>query len=352
MLVGLAPVVGLAAAQPPAAPATTPAAQGVTPQMAPTTDWIEFDDATVTPVVDDVSAHLAQARRALAANDRGAAASALQAAAQALQQQADRVGQLERRRAAADMPMARQTHARMAALVRRLQAAAAQVESGRLTTTAQLDESIDKASRADLERRWLVSDVGRWYPLVDAPQQHFERAAALVVRRDARAAAAELRRASAYLRLESARAAGDAAAGLAEADAALDRTALALQRGKAVSESSLHAVFARADHALAVAHRARAAEAWSRKAYDRAGYELKAAAQGLEAAAAWTDDQSRAAAARTVEETRALGDKLVRGGVWAKDEVAHGFDALERALNRVGHEIGAGHAARPFDTGV
>lgn len=329
----------------PAAKATAP------PQARAATDWIEYEDTTYTPVVDDVSSDLAAARSAMMAKDKDKAAASLQAAARALQGQADRVGQLERERAAADMKLARDTHARLDALVKKIDASADQVRAGKLVTTAQLDKTIDRAARADLDRRWLVSDVTAWYPVTEEPQRHFSSAAALYAKKDYKAAAAEVRRASAYLRLESARAVGDAKSSLVAADAALDRTAHALETGAASSEKSLDQVFAQAEHALAVAHRAKAAEDWSRKAYDKAGYELKAAAHGLDSAAGWTSAKASAAAAASSADARSIGDKLAGGGVWARQEVAHGFEAVGTALNQLGHAIGVKSKAAPFDTG-
>lgn len=105
--------------------------------------------------------------------------------------------------------------------------------------------------------------------------------------------------------------------------------------------------FADANHALALAHRAKAVESWTAKAYDQAGYELKEAAHGLESAAAWTGTEAKTAAAAATSDARALGDKLASGGVWAKDEVAKGFESLGTALNKLGRAIGSKAKAAP-----
>lgn len=338
-----------------AAPAV--AAAGSVPAAVPVesrapTDWIEYTDETVTPVVDDVSAHLAAARAALTALDNDRAATALQAAARALQGQADALGKIESRRAAADMTLARDTHARMAALVKKIDASAAQVKAGKIVSTAQLDQTIDKASRADMERRWLVSDDTTWYPVNAEPQRHFDNAIALYLKKDVKGAAAEVRRSAAYVRLESARASGDAKTELDGAAAQLQRTAHQLDTGVVKSEAALQQSFARADHALAIAHRAKAAEHWSRKAYEQAGYELKAAAHGVEAAASWSAGKVESGATSAAADANATGDKLARGGVWARAEVAHAFDSLGKALNHVGESIGLKAKAQPFDTGA
>ena len=348
-----APLTASAQAQKPLAPtaaASAAAARAPVTAKAPA-DWIRYEDATYTPVVDDVSMHLAEARAALSKKDNAKAAESMQAAARALHAQADRAAKLDQHRAAADMKLARDTHTRMAALVNKLDAAAAQVKAGKLTTTAQLDKTLDKAARADLERRWLVTDVTTWYPVADEPQRHFGAAAEAVAKKDYRLAATEVRKGASYLRLESARAVGDVKKELDTADAQLEKMASGLEKGAVKTEKQMDKAFADADHALALAHRAKAAESWTAKTYDQAGYELKAAAQDLESAAAWTGTEAKTAAAAATSDARALGDKLASGGVWAKDEVAKGFESLGTALNKLGRAIGSKAKAAPLPAG-
>jgi hypothetical protein len=316
------------------------------------TDWIQYEDATFTPVLDDVSRNLAAARAALANKDNTSAADSMQAASRALQVQADRAAKIERERAAGDMALARETRTRMEALVRQLDATAAHIKAGKVVTVAQLDKTLGKAARADLERRWLVTDVTTWYPVVDEPQRHFGAAVEDFAKKDFKAAAAEVREASAYVRLESVRAIGDAKKGLESARTGLDETALALDRGAVKSEQDLTRVFARAEQALAVAHRAKAAESWARKAYETTGYEMKAAAQDLEAASSWTEAELKTGATQAAVDARVIGDKLASGGVWAKDEVSKGFESLATSLNKLGHSIGSKSKAAPFDVGA
>ena len=345
---GAKPATQVAAPAVAAAPASTKAP--VTAKSP--TEWIEYDDATYTPVLDDVSQALADARAALAKKDNAKAAESMTAAARALQAQADRAGKIDRQRAAADMKLARETHKRMLALTKQLDATAAQIKAGKVITTAALDKTLGKAARADMERRWLVTDVTGWYPVADEPQRHFGAAVEAFAKKDYKAAATEVRKAQAYLRLESARAVGEARKGLDAANAELEKTAQALDKGAIKAEKDMDKAFADANHALAVAHRAKAAESWAHKAYDQAGYELKAAAQGLEGAAAWTGTEAKSAAAAGASDARAVGDKLASGGVWAKDEVAKGFESLGVAINKLGQSIGSKSKATPFDVGA
>lgn len=332
--------------------AASAASGGLLPERRAPTDWIEYTDETMTPVVDPVTEHLAAARTALAGRHGEAAAKALQAAANALQTQADAVSAIERRRATADMALAQDTHQRMVALVQRIDATATQVAAGRIVSAAQLDRTIDKASRADLERRWLVSDVTTWYPLTTEPRRHFDSALALAAKQDYKDAAIETRRGAAYVRLEAARATGRAKAALDSAATSLERSARRLDTGSLKSTSTLQQDYARADHALALGHRAKAAEAWSRKAYEQAGYELKAAGQGVSDAAGWSSDEVKTQAASAALEARTTGDKLARGGVWVRDEVARAFDLLGQAIDRVGATVGSKTKSQAFDTGT
>ena len=110
--------------------------------------------------------------------------------------------------------------------------------------------------------------------------------------------------------------------------------------------------FAKANHALALEHRSRAAESWARKEYDKAGYELKAAAHGLESAAGWAGREESADVSATVADVRALGDKLVSGATWTRDEVAKGFESLGSSINALDQKIGSTKKASPLNVGA
>ena len=324
-----------ASAQAASTPSTADSQPSLTADQKPI-GWIEFDDATVTPVLDDFSIHLAAARTALAQKDHAQAAKALRAASQELAAQAARVDELDRQRAAADLERAYETKVRLMALTKKLDTAADQVEAGKLSTTTALDQTLDQAARADLERRWLVTDVTTWYSVTDKPQQHFLAAMDAFVQKNYQKAADEVRKAEAYVRLNAARASGQAKAGLNAANVELEKTAQALDQGTLQSEQDLAKVFAQTNHALALAHRTQAAESWAQKAYEKAGYELKAAAHGLESAATWVGTEAKSAASTTVKAVHTLGDKLVSGGVWAKEEVAESFESLSQELAKLG----------------
>ena len=181
----------------------------------------------------------------------------------------------------------------------------------------------------------------------EQPQQHFGSAAEAFARKDYKTAASEIRKATGDLRRDASRAPGNARQELNSSVAELDKLAAAVEKGGVKDEKTLDKEFARANHALALAHRAEAAESWTHKEYDKSGHELKSAARDLKNAAAWAGAEAQSGASGAVADTEALGDKLATGATWTSDEVGRGFDVLGQALNRLGHEIDAKQQAAP-----
>ena len=179
----------------------------------------------------------------------------------------------------------------------------------------------------------------------------FSAATQAIARHDDHQAAADLRHAAALLEHEADRAGGDAKRALVAARADLERSASALDHGTEQTAHELDRSFARADHAMALAQREQAARSWSEKAYARSGRELKEAAASLDDAGDWVGGQAKAAAHAAAAGADAVGDKLARGGHWARDEVASGFDSLGRGLDDLGREVGVHAKARTLPVG-
>lgn len=171
------------------------------------------------------------------------------------------------------------------------------------------------------------------------PQQHFASAVEAYAQKNYQAAARDIRAGASELRREAGRASGDARQALDGSVAELDRLADSVGKGALGAEQSMRADFARAEHALALEHRAKAAAAWSHKRYKQAGAELKAAAGRLDSGAAWAGDKAKAGAAAAVSDARALGDRLASGAKWSRDEVATGIKKLGGAIDALGREI-------------
>ncbi|MDE2565980.1 MAG: hypothetical protein KGL50_09325, partial [Burkholderiales bacterium] len=175
----------------------------------------------------------------------------------------------------------------------------------------------------------------------------FNAARQAIARHDDHGAASALRRAEAVLAQASAHAGADVRQALDAARAGLEHSAQALDRGTQQSARVLDHAYARADHALALAQREQAAEAWSRQAYRDSGRDLQAAAAHLDSAGDWAGGQAKSAAHAASADAHAVGDKLARGGTWARDEVARGFDTLGQGLDALGRAVGVHTAARP-----
>ena len=330
-----------------AASSTPPAeAISVAPSAATPEDWIIYDETSFTPVVDDVDRHLASARAALAGGDKSKAAEQLRTVSQELRAQSAVATGLAHVRAqdeasasAGQNKLAAETARRMTAAAAKVDAAATAVDEGKITTTAQLDETIGKADRADMDQRWLVSEVSTWYPLVQQPQRHFSSAAAAFAAKDYGLAAAEIRKGESYIRKESGRASGSARDGLKQSADQLDDLARSVQTGSEQYAAVLRRAFAASNRALAIEYQALASDSWARKEYDVAGHELRASAQSLESGADWIGTEARVGAAATVADTRKLGDKLSNGVAWTRDEVAKGMVKLGTGIEEMGRRI-------------
>ncbi len=366
VLVATTQLAGVAYAQAPKAPAApvvqpAPAVTKAPIPIKSPDDWIIYDDTTYTPVVDAVSRHLDAARKAFDAKDNKKAATELRAVADELKRQAARSGEENKSLAKEDKALVKEDEAilaadtkssqdaikRMNASALKVSSAAAAIESGKIKTEADLDKAIDKAARADMERRWLLTDVATWYPVSEEPQRHFTDAVAAYAKKEYKAAATDVRKAASYLRLEAGRATGDAKQELDSSVAQLDRLAASVEKGAVKDEQSMAKAFAKANHALALEHRSKAAESWARKEYDKAGYEFKAAVHGLESAAGWAGGEAKAGASAAVADARALDDKLASGATWTHDEVAKGFQSLGTSIDALGQKIGGTKKASP-----
>lgn len=330
------------------------AANAPTPTRAPD-DWIVYEDRTYTPVVDTVSRHLDAARKALDAKDNATAAAELRVVAGELRLQAARAALADRALvrtdkalAAADARHGQDTVNRLNASARKVGSAAVAIEHGQVKTTADLDKAIDRAVRADMERRWAVTDVSDWYRVSEEPQRHFTDAVTAYAGKEYETAATDIRKAASYLRLEASRATGDAKQELDGSIAQLEALAASVQKGTGRDEQSMARVFAKADHALALQHRSKAAESWARNEYERAGYELKAAAHALESAAGWIGGAAKAGVSATVEDVRSLGNELATGGNWTRAEVARDFASLGNGIDATGKHVDGARAASPI----
>lgn len=321
------------------AAASAPAAAPVALQSSPI-DWISVEETSFTPVVDEVSRRMLAATRAFDAKDNAKAAAELNAVADALKGQQ---GDLSHKKGSGNA----QNEKLLSATIAKVRKEADNISQGKVHTRAELDRAFNAAFLADLDRRWVETNTTTWYPVSEEPQRHFRAAAKAYAAKDYATAATEIHKATGYVRLEAARTDGEAHRNLVRSARELDVLAASVAKGTATDTKAMEHTFARADSALALSHRAKATASWTAKHYDATGYELKAAAHGLESAAAWTGDTAKAGAVDTVAQTRTLGDKLAAGTEATGAEVKKGFAIFDHGFAKVAHELGA---ATDFET--
>jgi hypothetical protein len=186
---------------------------------------------------------------------------------------------------------------------------------------------------------YVIVEEDVWVVLADEPQQHFQAAHENFVKKDLKAAAVEIRKGAAFLRLEGARATGASKDALAASIKELDTLAAKVESGGVTAASDLDHAFARAEHALASEHLARAKEAWAKKDLKRAGHALKAAATSLEHAVAWAGRTGEAGVIAVIKDAGAVAGKLIEGTGWETDETGKAIEAVGMEIEKLGRSL-------------
>ena len=346
MLAATTQVAGVAYAESPKAPAAPAVQSAPAVSMTPIAanspdDWVVYDDVTVTSEVDKVTSHLMATRKAVEANDSKKAAAELRAVATELKAQSGMAATIDNARTQAETKLAQDIARRLQATAREVDDAAAALESGKIKTEAELDKVMDMAARANMDRRWEVTDVATRYSLSEEPQRQFTHAMAAYKKNDYKAAAGSIRQATNFVHFEARSATGDVRQALDRSVTELDQLAISMEKGEVSDEKLMEDEFARASHALALEHQSKAAESWSRKEYHQVGDEFRAAAHGLESAAGWAGEEAKAGASAVAADTRAIGEKIASGAAWTRDEVVMGFKSLGNAIDALGQKIGS-----------
>jgi hypothetical protein len=239
-----------------------------------------------------------------------------------------------------DLSVYRDGAQRLDAAAERLDRAARRVASGALTTPMQLDRLIDPATRADIDRRWLVVDAADWFRLAGATQSHFEAAAEAHEDQNFQIAAIELGRARAFLCLEAGRSSAPARTELLRSIAQIDALVSPPVRLHEVKANDLARVFARASSALAHADRAKSAEFWAANEAGAAGYALRAAADSLESGLDWIGGPVKRSAPAGIAATRALGESLLADDAPSNNiPVEQGLRSLDRDVSFLDEKI-------------
>lgn len=225
-------------------------------------------------------------------------------------------------------------------------AAASTASTAALALTAGQQLALSATSRAAPD---ALPDAARPSAQSDMPQSRFRAALEAWEHQDYPAAAQSIREVESWIRLETAQAVGEGRQALDASSAELDSLATALERGKHETREAIERRFAKAEHALALSHRANAASAWAKDSLHLASSELRAAGKGLAAAANWAGSGVNAAVVKADTMSEALANKIAAGENRTRREVASAFEALGHALDALGNAIGAKTKALPFE---
>ncbi|MBN1842609.1 MAG: hypothetical protein JW883_10060 [Deltaproteobacteria bacterium] len=186
---------------------------------------------------------------------------------------------------------------------------------------------------------WIVVEEEIWLAFPDEPGAQFHQAHENFLKRDYKAAAANMRKAVGFMKLETARAAGDAKKALTASIHKLEKLADDVEKGTVSSARKLSEAFSRAHEALAIQHHAKASEAWAKKQSTKVGRALKAAAMHLESAAAWSGQKLEAGDHASLQLARSVGKKITEGASWTAEEAGKAIEGLGRGLKALGERI-------------
>jgi len=188
---------------------------------------------------------------------------------------------------------------------------------------------------------WVFIDEGLSSALLDEPAHHFHGAREALLKRDPATAALELRKGAAYMKIETSRAVGAARPALDAAVGELEGLAAALAAGSTVTPGGLNTAIARAHQALAQHHYLKAAQFHSAGQTEKVWHDLQASTVHLESGLAWAGQETVAAALRTAEEARRLGEKAKHGAQWTEGEVGRAVEALGLEIEKLGKHLAA-----------
>lgn len=180
---------------------------------------------------------------------------------------------------------------------------------------------------------------------IEGPEQHFRSSRDSFLKKDAKAAAAEIRKAAAILREEAGGAAKQSKQALLASARELGRLADGVENGTVKSAKQLEEAFARAYQALAWHHYLKAEDSWAKKATRETGSELRSAADYLERAWAWTGQKVERGTATAIKDAQDVAGKLTEGLGSLPAEYGKAYEALGKAIEKLGKRVES--AARP-----
>lgn len=190
---------------------------------------------------------------------------------------------------------------------------------------------VDKGFSSPQEDKAQVAATGAGME-ADAAETNFQKAHSSFMKNDLKSAASEIREAESEVKKGSENATGKAARDLKSSAADLESLAKKIESGAVTSAKDLEKAFSRSHRALAEYYHQSASEDWAKKDAGKAGHELKAAADHLDNAIAWSGHEANSGTKEVLKGTRDVADKLIEGAGWSAGEVG-------KAVKDIGHEI-------------
>jgi hypothetical protein len=176
-------------------------------------------------------------------------------------------------------------------------------------------------------------------PEVKGTDDYFQKAHEFFLKKDFKAAAAEIRNAAELLNQEAEKATIEGKKALTASINELEKLAKDVEKGTVTSEKKLKDAFARAEHALAKYHYLNASEQWAKKETKETGHALKSAAQHVEQAAKWAGHEMETGTVDVIKGTRTVAGKLIEGAGWVPEEVGKSITAIGSEISKLGKKI-------------
>ena len=162
----------------------------------------------------------------------------------------------------------------------------------------------------------------------DKAENHFMASSKYFLKKEYHKSADEMRKGSEILKDKAKSAAEDTKQALNKDASELDQLADNIEKGTEKSVKNMKDLFARADNTLAKYYHEKASESYAKKEYKNAGHELKAAAAHFKEGITWAGQKGERGTETAIEESRRLGDNLVKGTKVAAGNVEKGMSSL------------------------
>jgi septum formation inhibitor MinC len=166
----------------------------------------------------------------------------------------------------------------------------------------------------------------------EEPGSSFQKAVEFFLKKDLKAAAAEIRKGAGFLKEKVKEASRDGKEALKASARELEQLAGDVEKGTETSEEKLKETFARSYQALANHQVIKASESWAKKKTKETGEALTAAARYLEETVRWSGRKLETGTAEVVHYARTVGGKLKKGTAYGVEEVGKGIKEIGREL--------------------